>query len=299
MSYALGIDLGGSSIKAVAVTPSGETLDKRNLSFDPGQMLDWAVKVRELVRQIQKVRGAPADCIGLSAPGLAAGDGRSIAYMPGRLHGLVSLDWTRYLDTPTPVRVLNDAHAALLGESWLGAARGFKNVIMLTLGTGVGGAAMVDGHLLRGHTGKAGHLGHICLDPDAPLDICNTPGSLEQAIGNCTITERTHGRFRTTHELIKAHLAGDPQAGEVWLKSVKALASAIGSYTNILDPEAVIVGGGIAEAGDALFVPLRRMVSEVEWKVCGHEVKVLRAQLGELAGAFGAAWNGRQAPDSD
>lgn len=297
MSLALGIDLGGSSVKAVAVTADGETRRTYNETFDPERRMHFAETIRELVRRAEKECGGAADSIGLSAPGLASRDQRSIADMPGRLEGLVGLNWGAYLGTGRPVPVSNDAHAALLGEAWLGAARGFENVLLLTLGTGVGGAAMVDGRLLRGHTGKAGHLGHICLDPSGPPDVCHVPGSLEVTIGNCTIADRSRGRFATTHDLVKAHQAGDSFATEIWMKSVRGLACAIGSFTNILDPEAVIVGGGIARAGASLFEPLRRMVSEVEWKVCGHEVKILPAQLGELAGAYGAAWNGRQGID--
>lgn len=291
MSYAIGIDLGGSSVKAVAVTPEGETRRQVNVEFNPDGDREWAARIREVIRVFERDLGRRASRVGLSAPGLAARDKRSIAYLPNRLAGLEGFDWTAFLATGRPVPVLNDAHAALLGESWLGAARGFQNVIMVTLGTGVGGAAMVDGRLLRGHTGKAGHLGHICLDMDGAPDICGTPGSLEAQIGNCTIKERTGGRFQTTHDLLAAHRAGDAEATRVWLRSVRALACAIGSFTNVLDPEAVIIGGGIARAGEALFEPLRRMVSEVEWKVCGHEARILPAQLGELAGAYGAAWS--------
>src|ERR1041384_25306 len=144
MTYARGIALGGSSLKAVAVTPAGETLARANVPFQDEQM-QWAHKARALVEQLQRERGSSASAIGLSAPGLAARAARSIAVMPGRLHGLVGLDWTAWLNAPLPVPVLNDAHAALLGEVWLGAARGMENVLMFTLGTGVGGAAVVDG----------------------------------------------------------------------------------------------------------------------------------------------------------
>jgi glucokinase len=291
MNYAVGIDLGGSSVKGVAVTREGRTLSTANLDFNPDGGMEWAEKIRLIVAQFARERGAAANAIGVSAPGLAAKDARSIAHMPGRLRGLEGLDWTSFFCSARPVPVLNDAQAALLGEVWLGAARGLQNVIMLTLGTGVGGAAMVDGRLLRGHTGKAGHLGHTCLNVEAPPDICGTPGSLELAIGNCTIRERSNGRFATTHELIAAHAAGDAKATGVWLKSVKALACAIGTFTNLLDPEGVVIGGGIASAGDFLFKPLREMVSAVEWKVCGHEVRILPAQLGGLAGAYGAAFD--------
>jgi len=289
MSYAIGIDLGGSCVKSVAVTPDGQLLAQSSVAFDAGGNMDWAEKIRELVALVQSERGENASCIGLSAPGLSAQDGRSIAHMPGRLKGLEGLNWARFLQTPSPIPVLNDAHAALLGEAWIGAARGFQNVIMLTLGTGVGGAAIVDGHLLRGHLGRAGHLGHTSLDIDGPVDVCGTPGSLEVMIGNCTIEERTSGLFKTTHEIVAAHVAGDPKASCFWLRSVRALACAVTSFVNILDPEAVIVGGGIARAGDALFVPLREQLAGIEWRSAGYEVKILPATLGELAGAYGAA----------
>jgi glucokinase len=297
MNYAIGIDLGGSSVKTVAVTLEGKTLAEAVATFDSAVSMDWSRKIRAVVEQIQLQQGSPATLIGVSAPGLAAKDGRSIARMPGRLQGLEGLDWSSHLKTKCPVPVLNDAHAALLGEAWLGAARGFQNVIMLTLGTGVGGAAIVDGKLLRGHIGRAGHLGHVSLDIDGRPDVCGMPGSLEVMIGNCTIAERSYGRFQTTHDLVDAHLAGDAEASHVWLRSIRALACAVGSFANVLDPEAVIIGGGIAQSGEALFKPLRQIVAEVEWKSAGYQVKILPAMLGEVAGAFGAASNAMQ-PES-
>ena len=148
---------------------------------------------------------------------------------------------------------------------------------------------MVDGNLLLGHIGRAGHLGHVSLDPDGEPDICGTPASLEIAIGNCTIEERTQGRFKTTHDLIAAHDSGDAFASEIWLKSVRDLAVGIGGLINVLDPEVVIVGGGISRAGDALFGPLREHLNAVEWRPTGQQVRVVPAELGEFAGACGAA----------
>lgn len=292
MSYAIGIDLGGSSVKAVAITPAGKTFLQQTVEFVDDVRMDWACKIRELVEELQtKAASKDTPVVGLSAPGLASIDGRCIAHMPGRLQGLERLDWTRHLNWPTPVPVLNDAHAALLGEAWLGAAKPFRNVIMLTLGTGVGGAAIVDGKLLRGHIGRAGHLGHLSLDPNGEPDCTGTPGSIEVAIGNYTITQRSNGRFKTTHDLVAAHRAGDTQATEVWLTSVQALAAAIASHINILDPEAVVIGGGIARAGDALFRPLQKYLDVMEWRPGGHQARLIPAQLGEFAGAIGAARN--------
>jgi len=211
--------------------------------------------------------------------------------MPVRLEGLVGLNWQKFFDFGKAIPVLNDGHAALLGEAWLGAAKGFQTVILLTLGTGVGGAALVEGKLLRGRTGKAGHFAHTSLGPDGPPDDCGCPSSLELAIGNCSIPERSNGRFTHTGEMMEAIENGDDEAEKIWLKSVKGLATAICSFSNILDPEAVILGGGIAKAGDRLFVPLREYLDPLLWKTDDYEIKLLPAQLGDLAGAYGAAAN--------
>lgn len=289
MSWFIGIDLGGSSVKAIAVTPGGEKLADRNVDFDTAEKMHWAECVAAIIQDLEYEQSSPAAGIGLSAPGLAARDARSIACMPGRLEGLVNLDWTSFLKRDHPVPVLNDGHAALLGEAWLGAGQGGGNLFMLTLGTGVGGAAIVGGKLLVGHTGKAGHLGHVSLDPCGEPDICRTPGSLEDAIGNCTVENRTNGRFKSTHNLVAAHLAGDNEASQAWLKSIRCLAAAIVSLDNILNPEMVIIGGGIARAGDALFTPLRQFVQTMEWTPISGPLRIEPAKLGELAGAYGAA----------
>ena len=289
MSYTIGIDLGGSHVKTVVVSGDGETLANHNLPFDPGLNMDWGRCIKQIVSDTEAEQSAPEQSVGLSAPGLAAIDGSCITHMPDRLEGLVGLNWQEYLGLSLPVPVVNDGHAALLGEAWLGAARGFKNVILLTLGTGVGGAALVEGKLLRGRTGKGGHFGHTSLGPGEPLDICNCPNSLELAIGNCSVPQRSNGRFSHTGEMMKAIEAGDSEAEKIWLKSIEDLATAICSFSNILDPEAVILGGGIANAGDRLFKPLREFLDPILWKTDDYELKLLPAQLGDLAGAYGAA----------
>jgi glucokinase len=291
MDYAIGIDLGGSSVKAVAVTSSGQILEQENQDFDISEKLDFAETIKDLFHSIQRKQTQPATCFGLAAPGLAALDNFAIAHMPGRLQGLEGLNWTDYLSASKKVPVLNDAHAALLGESWLGAAKGLKNVVMITLGTGVGGAAIVGGKLLRGAIGRAGHLGHNCVDMAAPPDVTGIPGSIEYFIGNYNIQDRSNGRFLTTHDLIRAYDARDAEAQKIWLKSLQALACSISSYINILDPEAVIIGGGVARAGKSLFAPLEKFLRPIEWQPGGHKARLLPAQLGEFAGALGSAWN--------
>ena len=285
--YFLGIDLGGSRIKTVAVNAVGQTLEQESIPFEDREM-EWAGRIQEMVLDLRMRRGWPV-AIGLSAPGLAAPDARSIMHMPGRLRGLEGLDWQQYLGFPKPIFVLNDAHSALLGEAWIGAAQGLENVFMLTLGTGVGGAAIVDGHLLRGHLGRAGHLGHITLDSSAKNDDVGTPGSLEMAIGNKTLRERSQGRYTSTEALVRDARHGDLPAKALWQDSVRGLAIGINSLINVLDPEAVILGGGIAQAGPDLFEWLTETLQRHEWCPAGLGVRILPASLGDLAGAYGAA----------
>lgn len=290
MTYAIGLDLGGTNIKGLAVTPAGRVLAQRLFSTGSTGGDTWIRNVDRVLKQLCSAVGKPPAVIGLAAPGLAAADGRSIAFLPERLPGLEQLDWQDHFRAPFSLPVLNDAHAALLGEVWRGAARGCHNVLLLTLGTGVGGAAIIDGRPLKGRIGRAGHFGHLSLNPEGPPDITGTPGSLEDAIGESTVEARSHGRFCSTRDLVAAAKKRDPIAREIWLASVRALAAGITSLINALDPEVVILGGGITQAGAALFEPLREFLDRFEWRPGGARVRVLRAKLGDRAGAFGAAW---------
>ena len=289
MRTIIGIDLGGSAVKAVAVREDGRLLGEANEPFVDRDM-EWARAVAAVIAGFEREHGT-ASGVGVSAPGLAARSGRAIAHLPGRLEGLEGLDWTTYLKRSCEVPVLNDAHAALLGEAWLGAAHGLSDVAMLTLGTGVGGAAIVDGRLLKGNLGRAGHLGHMTVDFHGALDDVGTPGSIELEMGNKTVHARSGGRFRATRDLVAAHLDGDAEATRLWLRSIRALGACIASIANVLDPEAVIVGGGIAKAGDALFGPLARHLDEFEWRPAGARLRLVPPQLGDVAGAYGSAWN--------
>ncbi|MGH7947475.1 MAG: ROK family protein, partial [Opitutaceae bacterium] len=223
---------------------------------------------------------------------------RSIAHLPGKLYGVEGLEWAKALRGNRRVTVLNDAHAALPGEAWVGAARDRQDVVLITLGTGVGGAVMTEGRLLRGMMGRAGHLGHMSLDVAGPRSIVGMPGAVEVMVGDCTVRERTGGKFNSTADLIAAHLAGDASATGAWLRSVRALACAVASYINLFDPEIIVLGGGIAKAGEALFAPLRSELERIEWRPGGHAVPVVPATLGEWAGAVGVAREALRLPDA-
>jgi glucokinase len=163
---------------------------------------------------------------------------------------------------------------------------------MITLGTGVGGAIWSGGRLMKGKIGRAGHLGHLSVDSNAPCDDFNTPGSLEDAIGNQTIGLRGEGRYATTHALLDAYATGDEHAKRVWLTSVRHLAAAIASLINVLDPELIILGGGIATgAKDLLFKPLQQALDDFEWRPGGQQARLAPAMLGDRAGCLGSVFN--------
>ncbi len=292
MSWSIGIDLGGTVLKAVAAKEDGVILSAKSLPINNrrGSIAQWLDGAGKLISDFERELNSKAPAIGVSAPGLASPDRRCIDYLPGKLFGIEGLDWTQALGRDFGVPVLNDAHAALLGECWVGVARQMRDVVMLTLGTGVGGAIMVDGRLLNGVSGRAGHLGHMSLDLDGPPSNTGMPGAIEVLIGDCTVGDRSSGRFTSTRDLVRAHRDGDGEATAIWLHSVRALGCAIGSYINIIDPELVVLAGGITRAGNALMDPLKEIMDEVEWRPGGHRVPVVLASLGQRAGALGAAY---------
>jgi glucokinase len=293
-SLSIGIDIGGTFTKFVVLDGSGAVVRRTRTGTDDSAAGRLPDDVRDEVARIEADLG-PIASIGVACPGLVRPEGDAVYWMKGRLGVLEGLDWSRALGRSEPVRVINDAQAALAGECAVGAARGCRDVVMLTIGTGVGGAIMCGGRVLTGSIGRAGHLGHMSVQAHGAKDIVNTPGSLEDAIGNCTIAMRTDGRFTSTAGLVAAHLAGDADASRVWMTSVRLLAAGIASIVNAVDPARVILGGGIAtHAGTALLEPLGHWMDEYEWRPRGTGVEIVVAALGDEAGAIGAAAHARE-----
>jgi glucokinase len=294
MTTAIGIDLGGTNIKGALVNAAtGEILHHAVQATDPtagnGERRHWKQAVPEIVRELKAKSANAVDAIGLAAPGLPNESNSFILNMPGRLEGLENLIWSEFLQEKQ-VWVLNDAHAALIAEAKFGAGRGMKNIVMLTLGTGVGGGILINGELYQGNDQKAGHLGHMTLDVDREdPGITGMPGTLENAIGDATVLTRSFGRFASTQALVDAHLQGDPFATFVWLNSVRKLALGLCSLCNLLSPDLIILGGGITKAGDALYKPLAGFIDVYEWKFAGKRTPIRQACYSDIAGAVGAA----------
>lgn len=295
MTTAIGIDLGGTNIKGVLLNAKGDLIHQVARATQPGSSCStgkeqhWKQAVSQMISELKSKSTRPVNAIGLAAPGLPNENNSAIRVMPARLNGLENFIWTDYLHEKE-VWVLNDAHAALIAEARFGIGQGKKNIVMLTWGTGVGGGVLMNGELYQGNYQMAGHLGHMILDVDnEESGITGMPGTLENAIGDATISKRSFGRIQSTYELVKAYRQGDSFATFIWLNTVRKLALGICSLCNLLSPELVILGGGVTKAGDALYKPLSEFIDVYEWKNTGKKTPIKQAGYGELAGAVGAA----------
>lgn len=283
----IGIDIGGTRIKAVAMDPEGNILFNSYQPTEDGNDTVWKKNIADAVAAVKQKLNSSDVLIGISAPGLPDEKNECIAFMPGRLEGLENFNWSNFLDHPA--YVINDAVSALMAEAKLGACKNSKHAVMLTLGTGVGGAILIDGKAYQGAFNKAGHMGHMVIDDKGEPDVTGMPGSLEECIGNCSIEKRSGGRFTSTHALLEAYRKNDSHAADVWLKSIRQLALGIASISNILSPQSIVLGGGITEAGDDLFLPLEKFLALYEWRPGGSRSVIKKAEFGDLAGAIGAA----------
>jgi glucokinase len=291
VNYTIGIDLGGTNIKGVLVDTEGQILKQHFIpTVDSGDG-KWRNNVKQmadfLLKEAVQLRGGVKG-IGLSAPGLPDAQNTCIAFLPNRLSGLENFDWTDFLNEKT--YVINDAHSALMAEAAYGVAKGKKNVVLLTLGTGVGGGILINGELYQGLGQMAGHLGHIVVDSNSDTpSITGMIGSIEYAIGNYSVEQRSLGKFSSTAALVKAHRAGDYWATYVWLTSIRKLALVLVSLSNALSPELIALSGGITLADDALFDPLSKFMDLYEWRPGGKQTLIQKAHFGDMAGAIGAA----------
>ncbi len=293
--YYLGIDIGGTNIKAVILNDYGEILEKKELlteDFSSTKEI-WKSNIKKLITEktIQFSDGKEENLkIGISAPGLVDQQNKYVLCMPERLNGIENYNWS--IEFNREIVVLNDGHAACLAEfeSFYKQA-GLSNIIMLTLGTGVGGGAILNGELFQGNLQRAGHFGHMTIDSEGPATMTNMVGSLEYALGNFSIIERTHGKFKSVKDLFESYKMGNSLATFWWLSSIQKLATALASLINILSPNLIILGGGIAAgAQNELVNPLKEFMTLYEWKPVGKPTEIALAKHGNFSGAIGAAY---------
>jgi glucokinase len=285
-SQVIGIDLGGSAIKLGRFDQEGNCLQSLTVPTpqppDPEAVLtDMLGAIAQLDPDQQSV------AIGVGTPGPTDAAGR-IARVAINLVGWQDVPLADWLEAKTgkPTILANDANCAGLGEYWLGAGRSCQHLIMLTLGTGVGGAVILDGKLFVGHYGTAAELGLITLNPDGPKCNSGNRGSLEQHVSIQAIRRITG---LEPDELGRRAQAGDREAIAFWQQYGRDLGAGLASLVYILTPETIILGGGIS-ASARFFLPT--VMTELEQRVLPSSrsgLQVVTAALGNQAGIVGAA----------
>jgi len=302
----LAIDIGGTKLALGLVDAAGTILARDEIpthaAEGPGRilarLLDTARTMLERAGPALAVRRAGIACAG------PLDRQAGLILNPPNLPG-----WTRIALVEQVQQALglpavldNDANAAALGELQYGAGRGARSLVYLTVSTGIGGGIILEGRLWHGLGDSAGEIGHMTIDPDGPPCGCGNRGCLEALASGPAIARRARealqgGRPSRLRDLAEATAAdvvrlareGDALASEVWAGAVQALALGVGAAITILAPERVIIGGGVAQAGDALFEPVRREVRRRVKLVAVESVPILPAALGRDVGILGAA----------
>jgi len=282
----LGIDLGGSAIKLGRFSHDGNCL--QSLTVPTPQPATPDAVLTAIVEAIAQVDPkGEASAIGVGTPGPTDATGRiaRIAINLPDWHDIPLADWLE-AKTGCPTAIANDANCAGLGEAWLGAGRWYHHSILLTLGTGVGGAIILDGRLFTGHHGAAGELGLITINADGPVCNSGNRGSLEQYASVQAIRRRTG---MEPDKLSQLAAAGDAKALAFWHDYGRDLGAGLASLIYVLTPEAIVIGGGVSASAD-LFFPA--VLAEIERRVLPSSrsgLQLLRAELGNQAGMVGAA----------
>jgi glucokinase len=301
----IGIDIGGTRIKTAGVSRSGEILAAREVAT-PSSLEGMREALRIAVAELQS-DGLLIEAAGLGCKGIIHPENTEVVTLPGTLHYLESHRLSslveEFLPTGCPVFADNDARAALAGESVWGAARGCKDALLLTLGTGIGGAILSDGKILRGAGGVAGHIGHLTVDPEGVDCICGNRGCLETIFSARAIESAASAAMHrgvasalmavegplTCEKVFACARGGDPIAQRIVTRATMVLGAMIGGLIHVLDPEVVILTGQIAESLDMLLEPLR---SEAGWRsrsLLRRTVPIVKSELPDPSGVLGAA----------
>lgn len=288
----LGLDLGGTNVKVAVVEEGNEGVRVAHTATRPTEAAQGPSHVVETLVAAGRAavtEHGPVDGVGLGVPGLFdAVEGRIVLFpnLPGRWAGrpvVAELEAGLGL----PVSLINDARACTLAETRVGAAAGCSTVLFVVLGTGVGGGVVVDGRLRTGPHGRAGELGHQVIVPDGLPCGCGNRGCLEP-YANAAALARLGGRD-TAAAVVDAARAGDPRGVGALEEVAGRLAHGIANPLTVLLPERVVVGGGVAGAGELLLGPLRRALADRAVLVPVEWYDVVPAAVGAYAGAVGAA----------
>lgn len=308
----LGADVGGTALKYVLTDAGGEIHAQGDVATDPRSARHTIERLGEATTDLHaRLRGVGLACAGIVDP--VAGTLGRAPNLPGwensNLAGSIA-----GVFPGLPVALANDVNGALYGEYRSGAGRGCENLVMLALGTGVGGGVLVDGQLVIGAQSGAGEIGHIVLDLEGPPCPCGNRGCLEAWAGARGVLRAAHeiagtneatpafrtrvaerGETLTPRDLAQLADEGDATAVALYAEVGRRLGQGIGNLVNVLDPDRVIIGGGVAQAAHLFLDICRAQAASQILSVESKNVPIVPAELGPHAAAVGAAWLAREA----
>ena len=305
----IGIDVGGTNVKIALVDANGNIAYSNTVPTHAEMGLNYTIEnikqaIRDLITEshVENLEG-----IGFDFPGQIDYKNGIVKLAPN-IPGWVDIPIAKIIEEEfhVPVKIDNDVHCAALGELKYGAGQGCENFICMTVGTGIGSGIVLEGKLVRGATNVAGELGHIKLSMhDGELCGCGDYGCLEAYASGPSIVkmaqdyimggkstkykELAAGGDITPYIVSEAAKQGDPVAQRIFTKTGEYIGFGLVSVINLLNPEKIIIGGGVAGAGDILFDPIRKVIKERAMKVAGSAVEIVPAKLGNNAGVIGAS----------
>lgn len=305
--YCFGIDIGGTTVKCGLFTTEGEVLDKWEIVTDTteggkGILPDVASAILEKMKEKHLEREQIAG-VGVGVPGPVLKE-REVAVAVNLHWGYTMLadELESLLGGGIPVKVGNDANVAALGEMWKGGGEGFRNLIMATLGTGVGGGIIVDGKIVTGAHGAGGEIGHACVEPEETEHCnCGNRGCLEQMASATGLVRLAKKILDAADEpsvlknteisaksVFDAYKDGDQVAARIVDKFASYLGNALAIFSCVVDPDVIVLGGGVSKAGQPLIDAVKTYFQRDAFTVC-KDTPIVLAKLGNDAGIYGAA----------
>ncbi len=315
--FYLGADIGGTGVKYIISNGLGDIVHQGEVPTDPNSGKRTLGRLAmEVAEKISPPEGSGEAmfsrlaAVGLACAGIVNPESGHLGRSPN-LPGWEESNLKRIIANEfqdIPSVVANDVNAALYGEYSFGAGRGCRNLVMIALGTGVGGGIMLDGQLVVGSHNGAAEIGHMVLDPSGPTCTCGGVGCLESWAGSVAILKQARlmakvelqdtalaqmvaekGDDLSTRDLSLLAEQGDAASVAIFAEVGHRLGHAVGNMVNLLDPDRVIIGGGVAQAGELIMGPCRALVPQMVLADEAKNIPVVPAELGTMAAAVGAA----------
>ena len=296
-SFVLGVDLGGTNIKLGLVDAAGKLISKSTLPTaaflsHPKKLIDGLLQSFEQLIQKNYLQKNDIQGIGIGLPGLVdtqKGIARFLPNLPGWKNVALKNIIEKKIGIPTFID--NDVNLMTLGEWKFGAGQGFSNIVCMTLGTGVGGGLILNNELYRGEGFSAGEVGHIPLNEEGPICNCGGKGCLERYVGNKYLLEKVRKLFKKDISLEEVnHLAsqGNRMALRFWQETATYIGLGLVGVVNLLNPQRIIIGGGISNASKHLFPVIEETIKSRAMNIPSRMVKIQKAKLGDESGIMGA-----------